>query len=86
LIATTVTDPSGHYLFTNVTPGQYYVQFALPPGYAFTQPYQGNDALNSHADQTTGQTELVTLIPGEVDPFLSAGLVTTGGSAPSKRR
>jgi hypothetical protein len=51
----------------------------LPAGYAFTQPYQGNDALNSHADPTTGQTELVTLIAGEVDPFLSAGLVTTGG-------
>jgi hypothetical protein len=54
------------------------VQFTLPAGYAFTLPYQGSDAINSHADQTTGQTETVTLIPGEVDPFLSAGLVSTG--------
>ena len=69
-----------------MAPGQYYVQFFLPAGYAFTQPYQGNDALNSHADPTTGQTELVTLIAGEVDPFLSAELVTTGGSALSKRK
>jgi hypothetical protein len=77
LVATTTTDPTGHYLFTNLAPGQYYIQFTLPPNYAFTQPYQGNDALNSHADQTTGQTELFTLIAGEVNPFLSAGLVNT---------
>jgi hypothetical protein len=31
--------------------------------------------MDSHADPLTGQTELVTLIAGEVNPFLSAGLV-----------
>jgi hypothetical protein len=84
LIATTTTDGTGHYLFTNLATGQYYVQFMLPAGYVFTQPYQGSDALNSHADQTTGQTETFTLIAGEVNPFLSAGLVLahqSGGQA-----
>jgi hypothetical protein len=77
LVATTTTDNNGHYLFTNLAAGQYYVQFTLPAGYAFTQAYQGNNALNSHADPLTGQTELFSLITGQVNPFLSAGLVAT---------
>jgi hypothetical protein len=75
LVATTTTDASGHYLFTNVAPGQYYLQFTAPPGETFTSPYQGDYTQDSHADPTTGDTELFTLAAGEVDPYYGAGLL-----------
>ncbi|HEY7427336.1 MAG TPA: Ig-like domain repeat protein [Gemmataceae bacterium] len=77
LVASTTTDATGNYLFTNVAPGDYYLQFAAPSGYMFTAPYQGDDTIDSHADLTTGDTEQFSLIAGEDDPFINAGLIPT---------
>src|SRR5262249_31094764 len=77
LVASTTTDASGNYLFTNVTPGDYYLQFAAPSGFLFTAPYMGDDTIASHADPTTGDTEQFTLLAGEVDPYFNAGLIST---------
>lgn len=38
LIATTTTDPSGGYSFTNLVPGNYIVDEVNPPGYVDTTP------------------------------------------------
>jgi hypothetical protein len=73
LVGVTLTDFTGHYQFTGVAPGQYYLQFTAPSGYTFTNPYQGDPTLDSHANPTTGDTELFTLIAGESDPFYGAG-------------
>jgi hypothetical protein len=78
LIASLTTDANGNYLFTGLTPGQYYVQFTPPANSTFTQPYQGDATVDSHADRTTGQTEAFTLIAGQIDPFFSAGLLFGG--------
>jgi hypothetical protein len=75
LVGTTGSDPTGHYQFTNVVPGQYYIQFTPRPGSTFTTPYAGDPTLDSHADPTTGDTELFTLVAGEVDPFYGAGFL-----------
>jgi protocatechuate 3,4-dioxygenase beta subunit len=82
-IATTITDASGHYQFTDLTPGTYSVGFTLPPTYVFT----GQDATgaatnaNNPADFTdsdvnpsTGMTTTVTLVGGENNPGLDAGI------------
>ncbi|NWJ98555.1 MAG: carboxypeptidase regulatory-like domain-containing protein, partial [Chloroflexi bacterium] len=74
-IAQVPTDGTGHYQFTNLRPGQYAVNFTAPAGYNFTSQGQGgNPALDSNADFNTGSTPLVTLVAGQNDPTIDAGL------------
>ena len=74
-IATTTTDADGEYLFGNLTPGDYYVQFVLPSGFAFTTKDQGSDdSKDSDADEITGKTICTTLTSGENDKSWDAGI------------
>lgn len=76
LIASTTTDfdpftgKAGHYLFTGLAAGSYYVKFQLPQGLKFTSS-EGD----SKADEDSGETALVTLNSGDVNLSLDAGLV-----------
>lgn len=75
LIATTTTNSSGNYSFTNLTPGDYYVQFIAPSGYTLTAKDQGtDDTKDSDADATTGKTICTTLSAGENDLTWDAGM------------
>jgi uncharacterized repeat protein (TIGR01451 family) len=79
LQASTSTDGSGIYGFSDLSPGDYYVEFVLPSGYDFSPQDQGaDDTLDSDADPTTGQTVATTLDPGEDDPTWDAGMYRTG--------
>jgi hypothetical protein len=84
LVRTTQTDPTGHYLFVNLSPGDYYVQFVLPTGYWFVdQDANGNadDTFDSDADPSNdGKTVVTTLTSGENDLTWDAGLEYVGGS------
>ncbi|WP_080057824.1 SdrD B-like domain-containing protein [Spirosoma aerolatum] len=75
--ATTVTNASGLYSFTGLTPGSstsYAVGFTTPSGFTATLPYSGTDRTkDSNADLITGMTESVTLAPGEFNSTLDAG-------------
>jgi hypothetical protein len=74
-LATMVTDANGYYLFDELTPGDYYVEFIAPAGYVFSPQDQGaDDAVDSDADQTTGMTICTTLDAGETDLTWDAGL------------
>jgi LPXTG-site transpeptidase (sortase) family protein len=74
-IANTLTDGSGNYLFNELIPGDYYVSFTAPSGYAFSPQNQGgDDALDSDADRTTGVAATTTLDAGENDLTWDAGL------------
>jgi hypothetical protein len=75
-IAYTTTRDDGTYVFTNVADGQYRVQFALPEGYAFTQPNQGSDPSTDSdvTDSVAGTTDLFR-ISGDNKFDLSAGFV-----------
>ncbi|MCC7029258.1 MAG: carboxypeptidase regulatory-like domain-containing protein, partial [Chitinophagaceae bacterium] len=73
-IATTVTDATGHYYFTNLVPGTYSVTFTKPIGYIFSPQNQGDDQTDSDADILTGTTSNVTLAPGENNLSIDAGL------------
>jgi protocatechuate 3,4-dioxygenase beta subunit len=74
VIGTTTTDANGLYLFANLTPGTYAVEFVAPAGHTTSpQDQGGDDALDSDADTTTGRTTNVNLASGDVNLTLDAG-------------
>jgi protocatechuate 3,4-dioxygenase beta subunit len=82
LVATTVTDGTGKYMFTDLVPGDYSLSFTPPADYTFTSsntPGDNGDNTNSDANTTPGAlfgtTGLFTLSPGENDSTADAGLV-----------
>jgi len=84
-IASTVTAGGGLYSFTNLTPGDYFVEFVLPDGYTFTSANIGGDAMDSDADPTTGQTQVVSLAAGDNNLTLDAGMHLPGLIGVAKR-
>jgi len=76
LKGSTVTDPAGHYYFTSLAPGKYFVKFILPAGLVFSPADQGiDDNIDSDANPTTGSTPIFLLSAGEINLSLDAGLV-----------
>jgi hypothetical protein len=84
VLATEFTDADGFYLFDNLVPGTYCVQFDLTtvpanvcaPGLPqFTKQDQGDDAKDSDANPADGTTGPVTLLPGQTDRTVDAGIV-----------
>ncbi|MFN8489149.1 MAG: SdrD B-like domain-containing protein [Caldilineaceae bacterium] len=74
LVATTTTDANGNYLFANLMPGDYSVQFTAPAGYKPSPKDQGSaDDKDSDADVTTGRTIVTTLDAGETELTWDAG-------------
>ena len=73
--ATTTTNASGNYQFTNLVPGTYKLTFTTPSGgYTVTFLDKGaNDATDSDADQTTLMTVNEVLESGENNPDYDAG-------------
>ncbi len=74
-ISTTRTGISGIYVFRQLPAGSYSVCFTLPEGYTFTVP--GSDPASdtdSNANRDTGCTATVTLIAGDYDPSIDAGV------------
>ncbi|MEZ4685357.1 MAG: SdrD B-like domain-containing protein, partial [Bacteroidia bacterium] len=78
LLDSTVTDAAGAYLFDELLPGDYYVQFDLgtiPYGHAVVAPDAGsNDGLDSDADPVTGQSPVITLAAGQHNHSLDMGV------------
>ena len=75
VMASTTTAADGSYLFNNLYPGDYQVQFTAPDGFEFTTANQGSDAqLDSDVD-SKGLSKTVTLTSGENNLSLDAGLV-----------
>ena len=75
LIASTKTDSNGNYLFSNLPPDAYFVEFVIPDEYTFSLlgTTAGNDS-DSNAEPSTGSTELITLQPGTQDLTWDAGI------------
>lgn len=90
IVATTVTDSEGHYHFTQILPGSYYVHFALPDGYVVTLPHVTtpntsipSDAFDSDADPATQNTSVVVLSSGDNKPTLDLGIYLRDGQQPA---
>lgn len=88
VVATTVTDAYGNYLFENLSPATYVVGFTLPSNYQFTTNTNTIDdgnttgvgatssaANGSDANATTGKTYGVILSAGENNRNIDAGLI-----------
>ncbi len=75
VVGTQTTAAGGIYLFTNLSPGTYSVEFVKPAGYDFTLADTGADTNDSDANQTTGLTGPYTLAPGETNLTVDAGVV-----------
>lgn len=80
LVATTTTandgsGNAGYYLFENLRPGDYQVEFVKPDGFVFTAADQVGDSLDSDANTVTGRTATVTLQAGDNDLSVDAGLI-----------
>lgn len=82
-VASMITDQNGNYLFTNLNPGTYEVEFStVPGGLSFTQrntPGDNGDDTNSDAipasgNSSVGRTTGITLSAGEADLTVDAGL------------
>jgi len=74
---TLATDGDGRFLFDEVAPGVYSLAFGLPSssGWAFSPQDQGSDeALDSDADPSNGQTPAFTIEGGEQSLLWGAGL------------
>lgn len=83
VVATTVTDADGLYLFDGLPAGDYQVQFHAPDEFTgFTLADQtvaaaasDPDAVDSDADVATGLTHIIELDAGEIDLTIDAGVV-----------
>jgi hypothetical protein len=76
----TVTDGSGLYTFTNLTPGvPYTVTFAPPANHGFSPQNQGDAAGDSNPN-SAGVSAPVTLLSGENNTTVDAGLVPNPAS------
>ncbi|MEL7239251.1 MAG: SdrD B-like domain-containing protein, partial [Planctomycetota bacterium] len=81
IVATTTSDANGNYLFGDVDSRlTYFVQFVATPGLPFTTPNVGDDATDSDADPATGITPAITVVPGETNLTIDAGVIELAGS------
>ena len=80
IVASTATDISGSYLFTNLVPGQYRIRFTAPTDYAFTvmNALSSSDVNDSDPAYATGLAPLMTVISGESNISVDAGLTKAG--------
>ncbi|WEK54980.1 MAG: SdrD B-like domain-containing protein [Candidatus Cohnella colombiensis] len=67
----------GHYVFDNLNPGNYQVEFVLPSvKYGFTGKTVGADpTIDSDADPATGKTSVFSLAQGEENLTVDAGII-----------
>jgi parallel beta-helix repeat protein len=73
------TGPDGAYLFTDLSPGDYYIVVTDPLAlHGFTAPYQGDETLDSNIGPVTGESEVFPLTAGEYNPTIDAGLIPNG--------
>jgi len=73
LLNETMTDAGGYYFFDSLAPGEYSLRFEAPSGYVFTGLDQGDDMLDSDADQW-GWTVCITLDSTEINVDIDAGM------------
>jgi protocatechuate 3,4-dioxygenase beta subunit len=76
-VTSAITDQNGHYFFSNLNPGTYTVGFStIPSKLVFTTKdvVSAGDAADSDVDPATGKTGSYTLVAGQVNLTVDAGL------------
>ncbi len=72
LLGTEVSDAAGHYLFTGITTGAYYLVFSASTNYVLTTPKTGDPALDSDP-ATNGVTSLIVMSTASFADDVDAG-------------
>ncbi len=76
IVATTTTDTTGRYAFSDIAPGEYFVRFRTLDGLEFTIRNAGNDdSKDSDADPSTGVTEQFSVNSGQGVDDVDAGFI-----------
>jgi len=76
LLASTTTDASGDYSFSDLDPDQsYIIEVVIPDGKDASPQDQGPDDANDSDIGPDGQTDFIELEPGENNPDIDAGLI-----------
>ena len=84
VLKTTRTNQDGLYLFDNLDPGIYIVEFTKPVGFGFTEKDTGaDDAKDSDADTATGRTMQITLNSGDDNMTVDGGVVRVAATQPT---
>lgn len=84
LVGSTTTGGNGEYSFDSLPSGNYYLEFNPLMGYVFSpQDQGGDDSLDSDANPANGKTGLVSLISGENNISVDAGLLPSIGELPT---
>ncbi len=73
-VATTNTSNGGIYTFSDLPPGDYYVEFGLPSGYGFSPTGAGTTETDSNANPANGRSSTFNLEGGENDLTWDAGV------------
>lgn len=77
--ATTTTDSSGLFKFSDLGASDYRLKFILPAGYQFSPERSGSDyELDSNANETTGVTPCYDMSQGFQRLAVDAGMVSSG--------
>ena len=75
LQTTVVSNATGAYLFEDLMPGYYEIEFIMEEGDILSPPFRGNDEeLDSNVDPTTKRAE-ATLVSGEDNLSVDAGII-----------
>ena len=83
-VATTTTNTSGIYGFSNLAPGQYFVQVVKPTGYFNSPKGQGGDPANdSNVNPGTSNTDVISVVSGTNDNTIDAGIFKPVGPTPT---
>jgi protocatechuate 3,4-dioxygenase beta subunit len=77
LVSTTTTDALGNYVFNQLTPGNYKVQFVVPSGYALSPQAGTTDSASDSNPLPTGTTALISLAAGATNMTVDAGIYST---------
>lgn len=74
------TDESGFYLFSEILPGNYVMQFVAPGNYLPTMPcnFTGDDSTDSEINPVTGYTNTIHLFSGETSTNIDGGFFRLG--------
>ena len=75
LLGTAVSDGAGHYLFTGVTTGSYYLAYSASTNYYLATPKVGSDPALDSDPATNGVTSLITMSTAVFADYVDAGFV-----------
>jgi protocatechuate 3,4-dioxygenase beta subunit len=79
VVATTVTNEFGEYIFNDLAPNTYSIDFATPTDYTASTPSVGGTSISdaTNSDNNAGSTAPFTLAPGERNLNVDAGFYKT---------